>query len=138
MYRIIGGDGQEYGPVDADQVRRWLVEGRASRDSLVRHEDNGGWRALALYPELAAASVPPPVGRVVPGQKSKVAAGLLGIFLGGWGIHRFYLGFIGIGIAQIIVTILTCGIGALWGFIEGIMILCNAMPTDAEGRPLGD
>ena len=55
---------------------------------------------------------------VTPESKSKLAAGLLGIFLGGWGIHNFYLGFTGKGIAQIIVTIVTCGIGSLWGFIE--------------------
>ena len=52
-------------------------------------------------------------------QKSKLAAGLFGIFLGGLGVHNFYLGFIGKGIAQIILS--PCfGIGALWGFIEGI------------------
>lgn len=71
-------------------------------------------------------------------QKSKMAAGLLGIFLGGWGIHNFYLGYTGKGIAQIIVTILTCGIGALWGLIEGIMILAGSITTDANGVPLKD
>ncbi len=71
-------------------------------------------------------------------QKSKMAAGLLGIFLGGWGIHNFYLGYTGKGIAQIIVTILTCGIGALWGLIEGIMILAGSVTTDANGVPLKD
>lgn len=74
-----------------------------------------------------------------PGQKSKLAAGLLGIFLGGFGVHRFYLGYVGIGIAQIAVTIVTCGIGAIWGFIEGILILTGSgITTDAQGRPLGD
>ena len=42
---------------------------------------------------------------VSPEAKSKLAAGLLGIFLGSFGVHRFYLGFIGIGIAQIAVTL---------------------------------
>ncbi len=69
-------------------------------------------------------------------QKSKIAAGLLGIFLGGFGVHRFYLGYIGLGIAQIVVTLITCGIGSLWGFIEGILILTGNMNQDAEGRPL--
>lgn len=74
-----------------------------------------------------------------PGQKSKVVAGILGILLGSLGIHRFYLGYIGIGIAQIVVTILTCGLGALWGFIEGILILVGSgITTDAEGRRLSD
>ncbi len=71
------------------------------------------------------------------GEKSKLAAGLLGIFVGGFGVHRFYLGYIGIGVAQIFVTLLTFGIGALWGFIEGILILTGAgIKKDAKGRPL--
>jgi TM2 domain-containing membrane protein YozV len=68
------------------------------------------------------------------GEKSKLAAGLLGIFLGGLGIHRFYLGFIGIGIVQIIVTLITVGFGGLWGFIEGILILTGSFKKDAKGR----
>ncbi|HAS08102.1 MAG TPA: hypothetical protein DCR52_02330, partial [Actinobacteria bacterium] len=52
-----------------------------------------------------------------------MVAGILGILIGGLGIHRFYLGYIGIGIAQIVVTLLTFGFGAIWGFIEGILIL---------------
>ena len=68
--------------------------------------------------------------------KSKMVAGLLGIFLGGWGIHNFYLGNTGRGIAQIIVTIVTCGIGALWVLIEGILILTGSINTDADGKPL--
>ena len=72
-----------------------------------------------------------------PGQKSKLTAGLLGIFLGGFGVHRFYLGFTGIGVAQIAVTIVTCGIGGIWGLIEGILILTGSMNQDSLGRPLG-
>ena len=71
--------------------------------------------------------------------KSKIAAGILGILVGGLGIHRFYLGYVGIGILQIVVTILTCGAGSLWGFIEGILILCGTtITTDADGVPLSD
>lgn len=71
--------------------------------------------------------------------KSRVAAGILGILVGGIGIHRFYLGYVGIGILQIVVTILTCGAGSLWGFIEGILILCGTtITTDADGVPLSD
>ena len=75
-----------------------------------------------------------------PQAKSKLAAGLLGIFLGGFGVHRFYLGYTKIGIIQIIVTIFTCGIGSLWGFVEGILYLVgsNGYTTDATGRPLRD
>lgn len=72
-------------------------------------------------------------------QKSKIVAGILGVLVGALGIHRFYLGYIGIGIVQIILTILTGGIASLWGFIEGILILCGTgITTDADGIPLSD
>ncbi|AKG53644.1 hypothetical protein DGWBC_0981 [Dehalogenimonas sp. WBC-2] len=62
----------------------------------------------------------------------------MGIFLGGFGVHRFYLGYTGIGIAQIAVTIITFGFGAIWGFIEGILILTGSLNRDARGMPLRD
>lgn len=70
--------------------------------------------------------------------KSKLAAGLLQIFLGGFGVGRFYLGYTGIGIAQLLVSVFTCGIGAIWPFIDGILILTGSVATDADGNPLGD
>lgn len=71
-------------------------------------------------------------------QKSRIAAGVLGIFLGGFGVHRFYLGYTTIGIIQLVVTLVTFGVGHLWGFVEGILILAGTINQDAEGRPLRD
>lgn len=79
--------------------------------------------------------VTPPAGGEA---KSKMAAGLLQIFLGGFGVGRFYLGYTGIGIAQIAVTWLTCGLGGIWPLIDGIMILTGSVQTDAKGVPLKD
>ena len=70
--------------------------------------------------------------------KSRIVAGLLAIFLGGWGIHNFYLGYTNKGIMQLVITILSCGIGAIWGFIEGILIFMGNINTDANGIPLKD
>ncbi len=82
----------------------------------------------------APGAAPPPAGGEL---KNKLVAGLLGIFLGGFGIHRFYLGYSKIGVIQIVVTVVTCGAGALWGFIEGILILVGStITTDVDGRPL--
>jgi TM2 domain-containing membrane protein YozV len=105
----------------------------------------------AGYPPPSAGYPPPEAGYGYPAgysygyapdpyAKSKIAAGLLGIFLGGFGVHRFYLGYTTIGIVQIVVTVLTCGLGAIWGLVEGIMILTGAeqFRTDAQGRPLRD
>ena len=81
---------------------------------------------------------PSPAATVVTAfsPKSRLAAGFLGIFLGGLGVHRFYLGNVGIGIIQIIVSIVSLGVGGLWGFIEGIIIIAGGVWKDAQGRPL--
>lgn len=55
--------------------------------------------------------------------KSKVAAGVLAIFLGGIGIHKFYLGKIGMGILYLLFC--WTGIPAIAAFIEGIVYLCS-------------
>jgi TM2 domain-containing membrane protein YozV len=70
--------------------------------------------------------------------KSKMTAGILGILFGGLGIHRFYLGYTTIGIIQVVLTICTLGIAALWGFVEGILILAGQINTDAAGQPLAN
>ncbi len=67
-------------------------------------------------------------------DKSKLVAGLLQILIP-LGIGRFYIGDTKMGVWQIVVTVLTCGIGALWPFIDGIIILATDS-VDAEGRPL--
>jgi|SRR6478609_416266 len=68
-------------------------------------------------------------------DKSKIVAGLLQIFLGGFGIGRFYIGDTKIGVWQIVVTVLTCGIGSLWGLIDGIIMLATDS-KDVNGLPL--
>jgi len=83
-----------------------------------------------------------PIGQMYAEQKSKIVAGILGILLGSLGIHNFYLGFTGKAIAQLLISVLTCGFGAvvsgIWGLIEGIMILTGSITSDAKGIPLKD
>ena len=77
-----------------------------------------------------------------PNAKSKVAGGLLGIFLGCFGVHNFYLGYTGKAVAQLLITVLSCfvlsAISGIWGLIEGIMILTGSIDKDANGKPLKD
>ncbi|MGA8988744.1 TM2 domain-containing protein [Aeromicrobium sp.] len=75
-----------------------------------------------------------PVTGIPYSEKQKLIAGLLQILLP-LGIGRFYIGNTGLGVAQLLVTIFTCGIGALWPFIDGIVMLTGD-PKDAQGRPL--
>lgn len=79
-------------------------------------------------------------GNTAPQQKSKIAAGLFGIFLGVFGVHNFYLGFTGKAVAQLLITILSCGllspVSAIWALIEGILILAGEITKDAYGNDL--
>jgi len=72
------------------------------------------------------------------GAKSKLTAGLLGIFLGWAGVHNFYLGYTGKAVIQLILYFVTCGLASLWGFIEGILILCGKIDKDGKGNKLAD
>lgn len=75
-------------------------------------------------------------------KKSKIAAGILGILLGSLGVHNFYLGYTGKAVGQLLISVLSCfvlsPISAIWGLIEGIMILTGSINTDANGNPLAD
>lgn len=75
-------------------------------------------------------------------SKSKIAAGLLGIFLGGLGVHNFYLGYTGKAVAQLLITLLSCGflsfVSGIWGLIEGILVLTGSINKDAKGNLLRD
>ena len=77
-----------------------------------------------------------------PNAKSKLAAGLLGIFLGAFGVHNFYLGYTGKAVAQLLITILSCGVlsfaSGVWGLIEGILILTGSITVDGNGNELKD
>jgi len=65
MFKIIGADGKQYGPVDAEQIRRWLAEGRARPETLAQAEGSTDWKPLGQFTEFATTAparvVPPPV-----------------------------------------------------------------------------
>lgn len=90
----------------------------------------------AAYP----SAPPPPVYRPYPphlpvpmSPKSKTVAGILQI-VPGFGVGRFYSGQVGIGIAQLVLT-LCFGVGAIWCLVDGILLLLNG-GVDEHGRPL--
>lgn len=53
MYRIIGADQQEYGPVSSEGLRQWIADGRANSQTLVQREGETGWQPLGSLPEFA-------------------------------------------------------------------------------------
>lgn len=59
-------------------------------------------------------------------ENKKILAGILAIVLGGFGVHKFILGYTQEGIIQIVITVVTCGIGSIIGLIEGIIYLTKS------------
>ena len=157
MYKIIGADGQPYGPVNAEEIRRWIAGNRVKAQTLVQSEGAQDWKPLGSLPEFASElkAVPPlmaPPPAAAARASNKIPAGVCGILLGGFGVHKFILGYSGAGVIMLAVTLcaifggfLTCGL--LWpfvgimhliGLIEGIVYLCKSdeefVRTYVDGR----
>lgn len=86
MYRVLGADGKEYGPVTAEQIREWIVQRRLNSNSMVQTPESPGWRPLTMFPEFASAlasTMPAPFPtspQVVEGAKpNNMAAWGLGL-----------------------------------------------------------
>ena len=62
-------------------------------------------------------------------ENKKIVAGVLALLLGSLGVHKFVLGYTTEGIIQIVITLVSCGIGGIVPFIEGIIYLTK---TDEE------
>ena len=167
MYTVVGGDGQRYGPVDMDTLTQWIKEGRIlPTTNLIDPIDGRTLQAqdapvlYGMFP--TATAVPPsapgmgqppgyfpssPQGQAtmnnaylrgsLPPPKSKVVAILLAFFFGAVGVHRFYLGHIGTGVAMLLLVVCTCGIGgiitSIWALVDLIMIATGGL-KDASGQ----
>jgi hypothetical protein len=116
MYRILGADGKEYGPVNSEVLRQWITEGRAHAHTKVKPEGGADWQTLASVPEFEAAfaaapGAPPPLP--VAAAETKTS---------GMAIASLVLGILGM-----------CGITALMGLVLGIVSLVK---INRSGRRL--
>ena len=62
MYKIIGADQKQYGPVSAEEMGKWIAEGRVNAQTLIQAEGQTDWRVLSTYPEFASVTPPTPSG----------------------------------------------------------------------------
>lgn len=121
MYKIIGADGREYGPVSAEQLREWLKQGRVNAHTQVQLDGATEWQVLGALrefnAELAAPAVlPPPASGATPGGKTS-----------GLAIASLVLGILGL---------VSCGATALIGLVLGIVAMVKI--KNSEGRLSGN
>ena len=74
MYKVIGGDQKEYGPVSAEQLRQWIAQGRVDGRTHVLAEGATQWKLISELPEFSV----PPVSGQIP-QASAPAGGTNGL-----------------------------------------------------------
>jgi hypothetical protein len=53
MFKILGADGKEYGPVTVDQLKQWIHEGRANHETMALKVGEVGWKPLAQYADFS-------------------------------------------------------------------------------------
>ena len=93
-----------------------------------------------MYGDPAAPYGRHPVTGEPLSDKSKVVAGLLQLLglVGLVGIGRIYMGNTSLGVVQLVVGLITCGVGAvIWGIVDAVLILTDRV-RDPQGRPLRD
>lgn len=146
MYKILGGDGREYGPVSAETLRQWINEGRANALTQIKPEGATAWQALSSLPELgdlfgaSTAGAPPTIGALssgVAGAATGVHDGDYDLDIGGC-IGRSFESF-KLNMGPVLVTMLIyfgVNLGlALLGFIPIIGMLAS-LASFVIGGPL--
>jgi len=123
MYKIVAADGREYGPVPPEQLRQWIVQGRANAQTRALAEGASEWKSLGAIPEFAnffEPQIPPTISpaRTARKHNSFAVAGMI------CGVLSLLCCF----------KILTGGLGITFSLIALSQI--NREPERYEGREL--
>lgn len=159
MQYYLGQNGQTLGPYSLDQMKQLSSTGKITPADFAWRQGMANWvpvsevlGAMIPAPALApppvpvaaagpafAKTAPQPAARVQPSMRQQVAAAksrvayiLLALFLGGLGIHNFYAGYVGRGVAQLLISLLSIGllawVSGIWALVE-----CFVIKQDAKG-----
>jgi hypothetical protein len=128
MYKIIGVDQKEYGPVSAEQLRQWIAEGRVNAQTRVQAEGSAEWKPLSAYPEFAASfpAAPPPPS-VAPGLTAAPLSPEAGQSLARQKVNGPAIG--------LMVTAALGFLGAIFKIIASLAGLNNLQPSGANLPP---
>lgn len=118
MYKIIGADGKEYGPVTIEQLRQWLSEGRVNLQTRVLAEGTTDWKNLGEVPELSGIMPAAPPGFSAINADQSTALQLIrgpAIFI----------------LVLAILNILTSVLGLVWGAVQDQILDISTMPAES-------
>ncbi|MGC4005819.1 MAG: GYF domain-containing protein [Pirellulales bacterium] len=132
-------DHGQFGPYDDAQLRELAQSNRIAPEDLVWRDGMAEWKPAREVPEVGLPPTPPATpGGLFTGfqphtsiqSSEKLAAGLCAPLVGTFGIHKFVMGYTSAGITMLLITVLTCGVGALpmsiIALVEGIIYLTKS------------
>jgi len=129
MFKILGSDGKEYGPIDATVVREWIRERRANGKTRIQVEGHADWVELGslaeFAPDLSAATTPPPLPPRL-GATPAGATSATGPKTSGMAIASLVLGLVGF-----------CGVTAIIGMILGLVSLIKIGKSNGQLKGKG-
>ncbi len=131
LYHITQPGGTPHGPYDIDTIKGMMARGEINSQTLCYTDGMADWAPVCTILPGVTPRVPVrPAGDVKP----RVAYVLLGIFLGYLGIHNFFAGYTNKGVAQLLMSVLSCTILSPIVFIWNIVEVCT-VDKDANGVP---
>src|SRR6185312_13105101 len=105
MYKIIGADQKQYGPISGDQIRQWISEGRVNGQTMACAEGTDAWKPLEQFPEFGFTAAPAPTAKPPefsgPMTREEIIArdyslDIMSCFSRGWALLKNNFGTMGV------------------------------------------
>ncbi|MBQ4595191.1 MAG: DUF4339 domain-containing protein [Akkermansia sp.] len=132
-YHLTQPGGTPHGPYSLEAIKDMMAKGQINSQTLCYTEGMQNWAPISTI--IPGHVIPPPPSAPVANDiKPRAAYVILGIFLGYLGIHNFYAGYVNKGVAQLLITLLSCTVFTPIVFIWNIIEVCT-VNKDAKGIP---
>jgi len=138
MYKIIGADQKQYGPISGDQIRQWISEGRVNGQTVACAEGSEDWKPLAQFPEFGFTSAPTPTAKppsfTGPMTREEIVArdyslDIMSCFSRGWALYKDNFGTMFVTFLLYIILVFAVGL-----IVQGAMTLVgvNHLPLTKQ------